>query len=81
MIRYLVIMFFAMSLYGVFTGFIGASLLALLMAGVCIYAERHFAEQDRKWANDPANAREAKPDTLRALEQHECECMRSKDQL
>lgn len=78
MIRALTLVFFATALYGVLFGYVGAGLLALLMAGVCIYAERHFAEQDRKWALDPANAREVAPDTVHALEQHECECMRPK---
>lgn len=79
MIRCLTFLFGFLVAYGIATAHLGGALLALLMVGICIYAERHFAEQDRKWANDPANAREATPDTVLALEQHECECMRPKD--
>lgn len=79
MIRFLTLAFFAMALYGVMNGFVVAAVLALLAAGLCVAAERRFAEQDHKWANDPANAREVKQDTLTELELYECECMRSKD--
>lgn len=78
MITALAILFAFAAAYGVLIGQVGAGLLSFLMVGVCIYAERHFAEQDRKWANDPANAREVKQDALCDLERHKCECMRSK---
>lgn len=79
MIHCLTFLFVFMTAYGLVTAQFGAALLSLLMVGLCVYAEKHFAKQDRNWANDPANAREVKQDTLHALEQHECECMRSKD--
>lgn len=79
MIRFLAIVFVLMALYGVMNGFVLAGILALLAAGLCVAAERRFARQDREWANDPANAREVKQDTLTELELYECECMRSKD--
>jgi hypothetical protein len=79
MMRSLALLFGFIALYGLTTAHMGGALLALLAVGLCVYGEKHFVEQDRKWANDPANAREAKPDTLTQLEQHECECMRSKD--
>lgn len=81
MIRFLNFIFLLMFAYGAIVGPIGAALIALGMIALCNFADEHFALQDKKWAQDPMNAPCLKCDTLQDLDQHECECMRTKDRV
>lgn len=53
---FLTLVFFGLALYGALTGHIGASMLALFMAGLMILAQRVFMAQDKAWLADPKHA-------------------------
>lgn len=79
MIRYITLVFLGMAVYGMLFGYVGAGILAGLMALLTWYAEGKFAQQDRDWHNNPANAQRLHSNTLHDLDAYECECMRAKD--
>lgn len=70
--------FLCMFAYGVWSGMLGAGLLALGMWAFVCYAEGVFAAHDKAFAADPRNARTAQASTSDVLEEHDCECTRSK---
>lgn len=75
--NYLIVVFVAMSLYGLVFGYVGAALLSACMAAICVFAARWFSKQDMEWLTDPKYAK-SEPDTTQKLAEQECECMRSR---
>lgn len=70
--------FLSMFVYGLWSGMLGAGLLALGMWAFVCYAEGVFAAADRAHANSPRSAGPAQQSTSDALADHDCECMRSR---
>src|SRR5690606_12147144 len=75
--KFLVLVFLLMALYGTVTGKLGAALLALGMAGLVQYARGHFARADAKWEALPQHAKQP-VDTHDALCRYDCECTRDR---
>ena len=73
--RFLVLVFLLMALYGVVTMHLGGALLALGIAGFVQYARGHFAKADAAWDAMPQHAKQ-QLDTHDALCHYDCECTR-----
>lgn len=73
----LVWVFLAFFAYGLFVGKLGAAILAVLMAGVCLLGARRLDKIEAEGEYAVAQAQK-KPTTVEELELQDCECSRSK---
>jgi hypothetical protein len=73
----LAFLFFAMFIYGVFSGHLGAACISLLMACFVLLARDLFAKQDEDDLKDPTKAKCPKS-TEQCLCDGECECTRDR---
>jgi hypothetical protein len=76
-VKWFAALFVGMFVYGMLTAHTGAGLIALLCAAGSLYADRKFKQDEQRWRQDPRNATVQK-DTLRRLEDLECECLSSR---
>lgn len=75
--KFLIVIFLAMAVVGLFGEHKGAGLLALGMAGLVVYGARQLDKRDAEWAADPRNAKLV-PDTAQLLREQACECSGSR---
>lgn len=73
--RFLILVFLLVALAAVLAGKWAAVALALVWAGLCLYASRVFDRQDQQWLRDPRNARLPADTRSLMLAESECECI------
>ena len=75
--KWLVYVFLCIAAFGILVNKLGASLIALMFAGITIIAIRKFNEEDAAWSKDPSHAKHLHCSTSNALDDHECECTKN----
>ena len=74
MVKLLTLVFALVAAAAAGAGLWGTALLSLAWAALCLYAEVHFARQDRAWAASPHSAL-CVLDTRLLLQDSECDCI------
>jgi hypothetical protein len=75
--KFFVLLFLGMFLYGVVVGKLGGALIALFCAGFAYWAHKELCRQDRAYCNSPQSA-VTPPDTTELLNEHGCQCSTDK---
>jgi len=77
--KFLVVIFLVLCIYGLATEHKGAGILAGIMVVFTLYGERQLRKRDVEYYLDPRSAQEIKDaDTLKLLEQQGAEATRSR---
>lgn len=71
-VKFFVVLFLGMFLYGVMVGKLGAGLIALFMAGFAHWSGKQLCRQALAYYNSPRNARKP-PNTAALLDEHNCQ--------